>query len=421
LAVGRGWPRLAVFPLGLIAVELLFPMVFPWFTAIFVHTQPVWLQLAEGGGPLVISAWLALVNVCIAEALLRRTFIARTWVAAAGVATLLVVTGIGWLWTHNAEQAMLTAPRLRIGVVQSGIDKTIAPQRDSVVALRADSLTLLRENVDLDLLVWPETAVPYPTHVDKLSRFFRDHALRDRRDGVTAEKITVPLLVGMVLDNTTLLGDSSSGRVSNAATKNDVQLLSNSAVLADPNGRILGIYDKQQLVPIGERAPFLSLYERMDEILPPATQFAITRSPRALPLGPNRLFVSICYEDILHHNFLSIVRETSPDLLINLTSDNWFKGSSAAELHFALAKLRAVEHRRFLLRVTNDGPTAVVAPTGRVIWQLPLGERASGIVEVGLLRERTHYERFGDLPWLGAVGLIMLMTVISRKGITRRN
>lgn len=90
---------------------------------------------------------------------------------------------------------------------------------------------------------------------------------------------------------------------------------------------------------------------------------------------------------------------SAPELLVNLTSDAWFGSSPAAELHLALASLRAVEHRRQLLRVTTDGVTALVEPTGEVTQRLPRGEPASSVFLVRWLSGGTPFEAVGDVPW----------------------
>jgi apolipoprotein N-acyltransferase len=129
------------------------------------------------------------------------------------------------------------------------------------------------------------------------------------------------------------------------------------------------------------------------------TRFA--RGPRRAPIvfRGHTFEVSICYEDILRESFRESVLDARPDLLVNITSDSWFAGSAAPDLHLALATLRAVEPRRYLLRATNTGLSAAIAPTGEIVWRLPEDKVAAGVVSVHYLRADTLYERWGDLPW----------------------
>ena len=87
---------------------------------------------------------------------------------------------------------------------------------------------------------------------------------------------------------------------------------------------------------------------------------------------------------------------TRAHLLVNMTNDAWFDNSPAAKIHFVLSKFRAVENRRFLVRVTNNGVSAVIEPTGRVAARLPGSERAELLAGVRLLEGTTLYRRFGN-------------------------
>jgi apolipoprotein N-acyltransferase len=138
-------------------------------------------------------------------------------------------------------------------------------------------------------------------------------------------------------------------------------------------------------------------------------------SDSALLLGSHRLGLSICYEDILHRQFRSAVTTSNPDLLVNLTSDSWFPRTAGPGLHLNLARLRAIEHRRFLLRSTTTGATSLISPTGEVIWSLPSDRASSGVAAVRWLRGLTIYERFGDWPWLLALPMLLVLCGFNRR------
>ena len=89
------------------------------------------------------------------------------------------------------------------------------------------------------------------------------------------------------------------------------------------------------------------------------------------------------------------------DVLINLTNDGYFGDSAAREQHLWLARMRAVENRRWLLRSSNDGRTASIDPAGRVWDALPEFQRMAGRLRFGWIRERTPYTEYGDwFAWL---------------------
>jgi apolipoprotein N-acyltransferase len=133
----------------------------------------------------------------------------------------------------------------------------------------------------------------------------------------------------------------------------------------------------------------------------------------SLPAGRVRAAVLICYEDMLPEAGREAM-ETSPNLLVNVTNDAWFAGSSESELHLRVATLRAVEARRDMVRAVNFGPTSWVDATGRV------RERASsdvaGVlsVEPALLDSPpTLYVRFGDAP------MALLLLVLANVAVWR--
>jgi apolipoprotein N-acyltransferase len=138
---------------------------------------------------------------------------------------------------------------------------------------------------------------------------------------------------------------------------------------------------------------------------------------RALPLGPYRIGVLICYEDILPGFARRVVRETRPHLLVNLTNDAWFGDTNEPWIHLALAKLRAVEHRRFLARATNTGVSAVIDPAGRVVTRSGTFTRETLQAEVALLDTTTVYARVGDWPSWAAVLAVTVLASFPRRRV----
>lgn len=118
-----------------------------------------------------------------------------------------------------------------------------------------------------------------------------------------------------------------------------------------------------------------------------------------MPFEDKRITVLICYEDILPRFVASAVRHHQPHLLVNLTNDGWFGTSWEPEIHLALAKFRAVEHRRYLARATNTGQTALIDPVGRVAARAPAFVEASLVAEARWMHGWTLYEIWGDIPW----------------------
>ena len=110
------------------------------------------------------------------------------------------------------------------------------------------------------------------------------------------------------------------------------------------------------------------------------------------------------------------VRHGQPEMLVNLTNDAWFGDTTEPWIHLALAKFRAIEHRRYLLRATNSGVSAVVDPVGRVVAHG--GTFRPETVEATahwLSPTRTGYELWGDTPWWLASAAVVAMGFLSRR------
>ena len=107
-----------------------------------------------------------------------------------------------------------------------------------------------------------------------------------------------------------------------------------------------------------------------------------------------------------------IVAHADPDLLVNLTNDAWFGDSTEPWIHLALAKMRAVEHRRYLVRATNTGVSAIIDPVGRVPLYSHTFREESLIGVVKMMRQKTVYEVLGDSPWWLASAAMLVLAFV---------
>jgi apolipoprotein N-acyltransferase len=167
----------------------------------------------------------------------------------------------------------------------------------------------------------------------------------------------------------------------------------NSAVLLGPNGSEIGRYDKVNLVPFGEFVP--PLFSFVNRITREAGDFVPGRVVKLLAAGPDKLGIFICYESA----FPDFVRQFSRQgatVLFNLSNDGYFGHSAAREQHLLLARMRAVENDRYLVRATNDGITASIDPAGRIIQRLPPYREAVGLMPFAGISTVTPYARHGD-------------------------
>lgn len=184
---------------------------------------------------------------------------------------------------------------------------------------------------------------------------------------------------------------------------------SNSAVLLDPNGQRKFTYDKIHLVPFGEYVPLRKYLFFAHSLIDSIGDFTPGREYSVGSLDGGRFSVFICYEAI----FSSEIRRFAANgaqLLINISNDGWFGHSSAPPQHLMMARVRAVENHRWLLRCTNTGFTVDVDPYGRIVAQFPRFIRGQLDAPYAFRSDLTLYTRFGDwLAWLCLIATLALI------------
>lgn len=170
----------------------------------------------------------------------------------------------------------------------------------------------------------------------------------------------------------------------------------NSALFLDGNGVLTGMYDKMHLVPFGEYIPLKHLFSFAEIISKDVGEFHPGRDFRIVEIGDHPANAIICFEAV----FPGLVRQfvgKGSQLIVNLTNDGWYGRSAAPYQHLEIARWRAVENRRYLLRATNSGFSAVIEPTGNI--QSVTGLMQEGICEgrFAFLSEKTIYTRYGEV------------------------
>jgi apolipoprotein N-acyltransferase len=197
----------------------------------------------------------------------------------------------------------------------------------------------------------------------------------------------------------------------------------NSANVLDPAGNLVLQYDKIHLVPFGEYVPSW-LDHWVGKITYEAGNFTPGSNYAPATTKRGEVSLSICYEEI----FPQLVRRLTPSgasVLVNISDDGWYGNSSARHQSQEMARLRAIENHRYLLRATNDGITAVIDPYGRVMESLPSGQQGALAVHFDYLSDETPYHQRGDLfagLCLAVSGITGALRVraIGRKSARRR-
>jgi apolipoprotein N-acyltransferase len=356
-------------------------VVFEWVRG-WIFTGFPWLSVGYGqiDGPL--GSWaplmgvhgVSLVTLMLAGALLSlvRSTRADRVIAVCIFIVVLGATAIihGRAWTRALPQD------LRISLVQGSISqdrKWLPEQRGPTLELYRE-LTLGLENQDL--VVWPEVAVPTLAY---LAQDYLDQL------AVQARARGMQIYLGV------LTMDDASGQYQNS-------LLG--------VGRHDAVYHKRHLVPFGEFFPVPDFARRWMRAqgLPSQDTLAGNYTQTALPLGDYLLSPSICYEDAYGAEQLDFLPDAH--LLINVSNDAWFGDSIAPDQHLQMARMRALEAGRFMLRATNTGITAVITPTGEVADRLPQFETGVLSAIVQPYSGATPYTRSGN------AGILMLCLLL---------
>lgn len=185
--------------------------------------------------------------------------------------------------------------------------------------------------------------------------------------------------------------------------KAGAETIYNSAVLISPEGAVTARYDKVHLVPFGEYVPFKKFLFFAKSLTSEVGNFAQGNDRLPLVADDHKIGVFICYESV----FPGEVREFplhGAEVLVNISNDGWFGDTGAPWQHLNMARMRAIENNRWLLRDTNTGITASIDPYGRIVDQAPRNERVALDVRYGRNSETTFYTRNGDwFPILCAI------------------
>lgn len=347
---------------------------FPWLSIGYSQTPPSplsgWLPLLGVYG---VGGLLAFVAALAAFAPWRRLREAATATALIGMLLLAGVALGRVAWTQAEGEP------LRVALVQTNIAQELKWRPEHV----RDWLELnlrMSDVPDADLVVLPESTLPMlaenlpPGYVETLA--------------ARAAANDADLLFGVFLRD-------ANGPVFNAT----------ASLGASPSQS----YAKRHLVPFGEYSPPLFGWFYELAAIPMSDQTPGPAGQRPLALGGQRIAVNICYEDLFGRELLYALPEAS--LMLNVSNLAWYGHSFAQPQHLQIARVRALETGRPMLRATNTGMTAVIQPDGTVSDVLPQFERGVLRAEVTGFTGMTPYARLGD--WLAfllaALGLVVAL------------
>jgi len=242
-----------------------------------------------------------------------------------------------------------------------------------------------------DLVIWPESPAP----------FFAD----EQRFHQTLSEIATGTNAYVLAGTIGVLRDGDNSQ------------LYNSAELVAPNGKWLARYDKIHLVPFGEYVPFKDLFSFAKKLTKEVGDYIPGTQRLVLPVHSYKLGTFICYESIFPDEIRAFANHGA-GLLVNISNDGWFGDTGAPGQHLRMARMRAIENDRWVLRATNTGITASIDPYGRVVQQARRNAQVAVNMPYGVVTGTTFYTRHGDwFAWMCvlACAIIAVLALVKRR------
>lgn len=313
----------------------------------------------------------------------------RGLLALAPAAVLVLALVVGGMARLSNEPPPPGPVQLRL--VQGNVPQDLKWDREKRILWFRRHLELSAAPAEAppDVVIWPESAVPFQLETDQAARAYIAQAIPPGSYAVVGGD-------RFVVDGDRLVSAS------------------NSLFVLSSGGQLLGRYDKVDLVPFGEFTPFRGLFGPLGlgKLVENTADFSpgpgrvVLAAPGLPPFSP-----LICYEAVLPN-------EATPDgarpaWILNITNDAWFGTSSGPYQHLAMARMRAVEEGLPLVRAANTGISAVTDAYGRV--EARLGLNRMGVIDAplpGALPQASPARRLGPILLPALIGLFLLLSVI---------
>jgi apolipoprotein N-acyltransferase len=373
---------------------------FPWALLGYPAAgNPALVQLTTLTGIYGVSFLVAVFNALLVWSDSARTpeNTKRRWAAVAAVAVVLfLVAWIGPRFVPKAEAHHVAR------VVQPNFPENLEYAGDWYADHKADMAELERLSLrpspaghSPDLLVWPEAPAPF--------------SFSDPHFGPVishlAQEFHHPVVVGVI--------EWKPGTEITHGVPHSAFVPYNSAALLNEWGQRTFSYDKMHLVPFGEYEPFPLIHQVVTSVSEEVGGFRKGKE-RAVGkfLNGNTFSVFICYEAIYPGEVREFVARGA-QLLINISNDGWFGTSQAAEQHLRMARVRAVENRRWLLRDTNSGISAAIDPYGNMVRAMKRDSRDAADLPYDFRTDKTLYSQWGDwFAWMCA-GVSVILIILT--------
>jgi apolipoprotein N-acyltransferase len=426
-----GLARVAVHRLGVsivvaapvvwVGLELIRGHLITGFSAgLLGHTQVAWpalLQIADIVGAYGVSFVVMLVAACLARVF---PLAGRGWTLwPAGVAAAVVGAALGYgAWRLRETPPHAGRPPLRVALIQGSLDTVFGVDRVEETFAHYGRLTneARADHERLDLIVWPESMFAVPERLIELP------LAAAPGEGISAEELAAQLDAYAPQFQSILAAETARANIVAAdGTRQATPTLLivgtntlvygpgqerrvyNTALLAGPDGQIVSRYYKMHPVMFGEYIPFGQWFPWVYALTPMSGGLSLGDGPRTFTVEGLVLSPSICFESVVPHlirrQTIELARRGTPaDVLVNVTNDGWFWGTSILDLHFRCAIFRAIENRKPMIIAANTGFSGWIDGNGRVLAQGPRRAPQVLLAQVAPDGRVSPYLTLGDWP-----------------------
>jgi len=356
---------------------------FPWLFLGYAQLENPLRHWAPVGGVLLVSLVAAVSATLLVGAAAPRQ--SRKWRSIA-----VALASLPWLLGAGLSQVHWVRPGAAgtVALVQGNIPQDVKWHPESVAPILHTYESLSAPYWRHSLVIWPEAAVTLFEHE---ARPFLQVMAAHARDGGAGFVLGIPAYERLP-DGSAAFGNTA---------------------IALGNGE--GRYVKRHLVPFGEYVPLEAVLRGAIEFfdLPMSHAAPGPAQQTLLRAGQWRLALAICYEIA----YPDLVRRDArdADVIVTISNDSWFGRSIGPHQHLQMARMRAVENGRYVLRATNSGITAIVSPSGKVEATIP--EFEAGVLDGTFtgMSGTTPFGRFGNVPVLVCITLIILIAQATRR------
>ncbi|HKR65670.1 MAG TPA: apolipoprotein N-acyltransferase [Thermoanaerobaculia bacterium] len=360
---------------------------FPWnLLATSIVDYASLIQIDRAIGPYFTGALIVFPAVVAAWWITQRP---------ASIARVLVVGSLGillmvWWGTGLVASKLIARPTssatLTAALLQPNISQEMRWDSANVIQIYGRMMDMTRIAADhgAKIVIWPESTVPLSyTQTD----FFRESIERISRDR------NIDIILGSV--------------ATDPARPNRIW---NSAFLVS-GGKTIGHYDKIRLVPFGEYVPLRRMLFFAEKLVHAVGEFEFGTNDQPL-VGKLSYGPAICYE-VVYPQITGTQIRHGADVIVTITNDAWYDGTSAPQQHLWQARMRAIEGDRFVLRAATTGISALIDPTGRLLQTIPMGREGIIYAQFQARSAITPYIRFGD--WFAWVAVVVVLIGLVRR------